>query len=518
MVEESYNHEHLSWHRWNNRNQGRCRYDFEIQSTDDIIKGIKYLSDVFDPLLQPLSNKDQLSIMEQMADKEILPPADEMEVKELTYSITSIKDLQFENFIIPEYQRPYKWNTKNVNQLIDDLVAFRKNQEYRLGTLVLHKNSIVDGQQRIITLSLILYALFSKASIKDTSPYVEFQDRIQIFWKRTKFDNEYSTAHVRENLLAINERLEDLDNGFLDFLLKNCQFVVVQLPKISEAFQFFDSQNARGKDLEPHDLLKAFHLREITKLTDKDNVNITYWQSQKTEHLVKLFLILFRIKRWSKNKEGREFTKDKVDVFKGISLNGKRFPYCIQQIICHYFSNTYTKDVTRQIDRSNWEYPFQLDQECINGSRFFDGIRHYEELYQKVIDSITYKVIDSEKDTKFAYKIISKLNTYPNRSRKGDLYTRQLFDCLLLYYVDRFGFSEINKIVRKLFKYAYTIRLEHFSVQLATIDNEAIGGTMFRTIRDAKTPYEIINLAIETIGEGQLARNADIDLKELYYR
>ena len=36
--------------------------------------------------------------------------------------------------------------------------------------------------------------------------------------------------------------------------------VEVVLQDISEAFQFFDSQNARGKDLEPHDLLKAYHL------------------------------------------------------------------------------------------------------------------------------------------------------------------------------------------------------------------------------------------------------------------
>lgn len=39
--------------------------------------------------------------------------------------------------------------------------------------------------------------------------------------------------------------------------------VVITVDKISEAFQLFDSQNTRGRALYPHDLLKAYHLREI---------------------------------------------------------------------------------------------------------------------------------------------------------------------------------------------------------------------------------------------------------------
>ena len=517
LVDISSKYDLLSWHRWCNRNQGRCRLNAIIQSADDIVDCFRELSKIFDPILQPLLDGDKETIMEQLEVQESLPSADKMIVDALTYSIINLKDLPFDNFIIPEYQRPYKWNTKNVNQLINDLITFRKSKEYRLGTLVLNENAIVDGQQRIVSLSLLFHTLFSKSTIKEDNPYQEFQDKIKFFWKRTKFDNDYSIAHVRENLSAIEERMDDFDNDFLDFLLNNCQFVVVQLPKISEAFQFFDSQNARGKDLEPHDLLKAFHLREITNLSQRDNDNITSWQAHKTKHLVNLFVALYRVKMWSRANKGREFTKDDVDVFKGISLHGKRFPYFMQQIICHYFSDSYANDISRQIDQSNWEFPFQLDQVCINGSRFFDAIRHYDELYNKVTHSKTFLVFDTEKDNKSAYKIIHRLNNYGNRFRKGDIYTRQLFDCLLLYYIDRFGFVEINKIVKKFFRYAYTIRLRHFSVQLSTIDNEAIGGAMFRTIRDAKTPYEIINKSIDFVKKEDVATNADSEIKELYY-
>ena len=81
--------------------------------------------------------------------------------------IKSINELLGMELDIPDYQRPYKWTPKHVNQLINDLLTFRDKGEYRLGTLVLHENNIVDGQQRIVTLSLLFYVLFEH-SITDT--------------------------------------------------------------------------------------------------------------------------------------------------------------------------------------------------------------------------------------------------------------------------------------------------------------------------------------------------------------
>ena len=76
-------------------------------------------------------------------------------------------ELKGKKFIIPDYQRPYKWTVKNVQQLIDDLLThFRDSKVYRIGTIVLYKNDgkseIVDGQQRLTTLSLLLYKLGKK--------------------------------------------------------------------------------------------------------------------------------------------------------------------------------------------------------------------------------------------------------------------------------------------------------------------------------------------------------------------
>ena len=81
--------------------------------------------------------------------------------------ILKIDDVFKLKLSIPDYQRPYKWTVKNVQQLIDDLLThFRDNKVYRIGTIVLYKNDgkseIVDGQQRLTTLSLLLYKLGMK--------------------------------------------------------------------------------------------------------------------------------------------------------------------------------------------------------------------------------------------------------------------------------------------------------------------------------------------------------------------
>lgn len=142
-------------------------------------------------------------------------------------------------------------------------------------------------------------------------------------------------------------------------------------------------------------------------------------------------------------------------------------------------------------------------------------------LYSEITCPDTFKNYEFKEDGSkvsgvSAYEIITLLNTYNLNCRKrtGDQFVRQLFDCQLMYYVDRFGCSdEINKVVRKLFLCAYSIRIEHWSVQLATVDNDAVSGTMFKTIRDAKTPYDIINWSIRDIN---LANNSKGEILDMY--
>ena len=56
---------------------------------------------------------------------------------------------------------------------------------------------------------------------------------------------------------------DDEKKRFVDALKDIIEVIVITVDKESEAFQLFDSQNSRGKALYPHDLLKAYHLREM---------------------------------------------------------------------------------------------------------------------------------------------------------------------------------------------------------------------------------------------------------------
>ena len=58
------------------------------------------------------------------------------------------------------------------------------------------------------------------------------------------------------------------------------EVVVLTVTELTEAFQLFDSQNTRGKALYPHDLLKAYHLREISDM-DEETVKKTFLKPYK---------------------------------------------------------------------------------------------------------------------------------------------------------------------------------------------------------------------------------------------
>ena len=92
-----------------------------------------------------------------------------MKVKE--NNILSLIYGKDKKFIVPVYQRPYSWKKKNCEQLLKDLkvVYEHKSESHFFGSLVyVSENNgkcqefiIIDGQQRIITVSLLLLAIYN---------------------------------------------------------------------------------------------------------------------------------------------------------------------------------------------------------------------------------------------------------------------------------------------------------------------------------------------------------------------
>lgn len=438
--------------------------------------------------------------------------------------VITVKELlKNDSLTIPDYQRPYKWTEKNVNQLIDDIVLHKEKSAYRIGTLLIHEENnatlnIVDGQQRSLTLALIAYAI-TKNCERELEKIYKGDDQLLTFIPKLiniSFTNNTSKANIQKNYKVIERRMSEFDPKTIHFFYEKCELVKVTLYDVSEAFQFFDSQNSRGKDLEPHDLLKAFHLREMsTYSTEVDRIKtVEHWESINSDTLSKLFSqYLYRIKNWSKSRSARYFTKNDIDIFKGVSSSiNEEFPFAKGLRIVHHYTDSYNDSYHRHIDNQRLIYPFQIDQTIINGKRFFEMVAYYEKLIRE---------LKGNKDL----RIINLIKNYEGNYRTGDKYIRNLFYCALIYYVDKFGDVDLDKASNMIFIWAYTLRLKLRNVGLPSIDNYALNNgdyslvQIFNILREAILPNEITNIRLEILTENKSTKTDEIveEFKQMKY-
>ena len=444
----------------------------------------------------------------------------------LNSGITTVRELlSDQQLAIPDYQRPYKWTTRHINQLLGDIAQHRKKSAYRLGTVVFHhkkseqgkeENNIVDGQQRTITLMLIVRALHAAIEKDKKIERTDLKSQLDELKQMAelRFANEESQRNIHANYLEILRAVShlDFDEDLIDFFLNKCQVVTFTLNEISEAFQFFDSQNARGRDLKPHDLLKAYHLREFSKADDLVKAaTVAAWENSDDEELADLFAeYLFRIRNWSKRQSARYFGKNDTHQFKGVKLDsGGHYPYMQPMQITHHFVDEYNSHYSRKVDGAAMAFPFAIDQTIINGRRFFEMIAYYQQQgFHLDREALLPK---PPKLSERADEIQKVINTYDGRHRTGDIYVRKLFDCLLMYYYDKFGTAEISRAIEKIFIWAYSLRLRMQVVQLASMDNYALGtgnngteGNLFAILRDAIHPEDFIHCPLPALTEGNV--------------
>lgn len=200
-------------------------------------------------------------------------------------------------FRIPDYQRPFSWDDKNFLNLIDDLCDAQRDQQYFLGTLVLHKREtkntydVVDGQQRLTSL-LILVAclrdLIQDEKFKETlqgkivqeenkvdgipeMPRIAVKDR-QIFRELVLDEKGTETKKRPEDLAEPENRYLQAIKIFKDRLAKytqpelekftqfvnqRCVIIYLSTSTFDDAFKLFTIVNDRGKQLRRIDILKA---------------------------------------------------------------------------------------------------------------------------------------------------------------------------------------------------------------------------------------------------------------------
>ena len=371
--------------------------------------------------------------------------------------ILSIDKLLGINLIIPDYQRPYKWTDKNITDLILDtqksIEESRKYTDfkYRIGTIILHINEnneyeIVDGQQRILSFLLLKLHLDS-----------EFTCNLL----KNKFLNKITQKNLHDNYTTIREwfsSVDDTEKAIFNDALKNIlEVVVITVDKIDEAFQLFDSQNTRGRALYPHDLLKAYHLREIHDKYEMQKA-VVKWESKDPKAIRELFdLYLFPIWNWAKCRKCGNFTSADIDIYKGIE---EKYGY------------TYAR-------RANKAMPyFLLTEPFISGSDFFEMVDHYMQMLHNIKEEIVTNpvfhdielIITNGKDVDSAEELDKSFKS----SSIGLNHARNLFFCALLCYYDRFHNFDVMA-VKKLFTWAMMIRIDMQHLGFDTINRYAIG-------------------------------------------
>src|SRR5690606_16941828 len=304
---------------------------------------------------------------------------------------------------------------------------------------------------------------------------------------------------------------------FIRFFIHHCEFIYFEINHISEAFQFFDAQNSRGKDLEPHDLLKAYHLREYSEDEDKNKQNdVTDWEAYQSDKLAKLFAeYLFRIRSWSRGESGFEFDKNKIYLFKGVTV-GKigDYKYAESLRILHHYTDEYNSSYHRQIDLNIKPYPFQLDAPILNGRRFFEMISYYK----KIFDLMLNELQENTRLNGISKRIMSIIKSYDGWQRTGDTYVRTLFECALIFYIDKYGMHQIDFVIEKIFAWAYKLRLEYYAIQFESVDNHVLHHNIFIDIKNSYTPQEALRRSIE-INKSRKREIKEIEaiLKQLYY-
>ncbi|MBF4299954.1 DUF262 domain-containing protein [Vibrio anguillarum] len=413
----------------------------------------------------------------------------------VTYQVQKVGALLSQRLAIPSYQRPYKWQPKHVNQLIDDVLTHRSKQCYRLGTVVLHKDedstskelNIVDGQQRLLTLTLLCKLLDDAGDNNGefSAPLLE-----------QEFASDISVINLEHNAKVIENRLagfnEEERKSLLHFVLNKCELIEVTLNDLSEAFQFFDSQNARGKALAPHDLLKAYHLREMMDATEQAERlhHVSLWEEgvSPDDASANLHIImgefLFRLRRWLDGDYGIQFSRHNLEVFKGVNLATADYRYAQSLLALDFAVEHYNADFARKWDKQSKPYPFLVDQVMVNGKRFFEYIQHYKTLHHTLF----------ENDKALLADFLQDHTGYTGSSRKGDMYVKNLFMCAVMAYYDKFGDIELQQAARVCFCWSYYLRLHYQKIGMDSVDGYAREPRgLLRLLGKAVHPQQILN-------------------------
>jgi uncharacterized protein with ParB-like and HNH nuclease domain len=291
------------------------------------------------------------------------------------------------NYVIPKFQRDYSWDTEQWDDLWQDLMGLLDNKEaaHYMGYLVLqtHDNkvfNVIDGQQRLTTLSILILAVLKNLKKlqengkdadnnkirRDTlfNSYIGYLDpvtlltsnKLELNRNNNSFYRSYLTVlgnlparglNSSERLMKncfvwfehrVSEKFKEGKSlaGFIDNVVDKIFFTVIKVSDELNAFKVFETLNARGVQLSSADLLKnyLFSVADTEGVHGSELIDLEEWWSKVIDKLGNENFPEFLRAFWNsynkttrKNelfKAMRDSIKTKNDVFKLIrELNEK---------------------------------------------------------------------------------------------------------------------------------------------------------------------------------------------------
>ncbi|MEO9091110.1 MAG: DUF262 domain-containing protein [Rhodanobacter sp.] len=231
--------------------------------------------------------------------------------------------LKGKRYGIDFYQREYRWQRKQVGELVEDLTeqflqshrpenlraAVAGYGNYFLGSIILSerdgKQFIVDGQQRLTTITLLLLLLHQRQGDRPDRVHLEELIYSEKFGQRAfniavddrravmsaMFKGEMpETADASESVQTIVARYQDLDDllqdhkdepgasgideaalpYFCDWLTEKVHLIEITAASDEDAYTIFETMNDRGLSLTPVDMLKGYLLANITDIGQRN--------------------------------------------------------------------------------------------------------------------------------------------------------------------------------------------------------------------------------------------------------
>ncbi len=382
---------------------------------------------------------------------------EEIIVESLTLNELFYKE---QTLTIPEYQRPYVWTPKEINKLLAQL---KQHQErtgekplFYIGSIVLYKNKkngleIIDGQQRITTLQILSF-------IKSKFDF------------GIKYSHPISLKNIKSNYNYFS------NNNFEIIDLNNINVTIVVVENEDLAYSFFETLNTGGKRLSGTDILKAHHLRSITKIAERNKYAYNWEEKQKNLEAVNKLLVKAR----------------RIDY-----LKLKKIPDKFAS--SEDWKNVLTEDFAENVGKEKLDIGYSLVEIEENTHRIISDKYSIRQPLNEGKNYINYLMGFSNAynaifETKNREDFYSKFNNKMIDQIDGTVDLRSFYQLCLLCFVDMFGRNNLLEFSLWLFRHIFSLRLsEQSRIYEPTVRNYVDSTKIIERIFHAYNYQEIIS-------------------------